>query len=106
MAVRFLAPESRTAAISASGMPHSPKPPTANTCPSLITPSSAALALGKTLFTRHPSLFLPACRRAAWPRAAWAAIQTEVDGCPSQCDGLLGCSVLSADRLSRRQDAH
>src|SRR3954470_11745618 len=69
MAVRFLAPESRTAAISASGMPHRPKPPTASTCPSLITPSSAALALGKTLFTGNPSLFLPPCGRPAL--SAW-----------------------------------
>src|ERR1700752_3772572 len=86
MAVRFRAPESRTAAISASGMPHRPNPPTAKTCPSLITPSSAALALGKTLSTWNPSLFLPAGRRTLWSFA-----QTEFDRCPSQCQriGLL-----------------
>ena len=60
--MRFLAPVSRTAAISASGMPHRPKPPTASTCPSLITPSSAALALGKTLSTWKPR---SSCRHAA-----------------------------------------
>ena len=43
-AVRFLTPLSRRAAISASGMPHRPKPPTATIWPSLTTPSSAAKA--------------------------------------------------------------
>ena len=41
-----LTPESRSAAISASGMPHRPKPPTANVCPSLTMSLSASAAPG------------------------------------------------------------
>src|SRR5687768_859658 len=42
--VRPDTPESRSAAISASGMPHRPKPPTARVWPSATTPRSAAAA--------------------------------------------------------------
>src|SRR5664279_626130 len=50
MTVRSLTRESRSASISASGMPHRPKPPTAMSWPSRTTPARAAAALGKTLF--------------------------------------------------------
>jgi hypothetical protein len=43
-------------AISASGMPHRPKPPTASSWSSATMPSSAAAALGKILFMRGPPL--------------------------------------------------
>src|SRR5690606_32358452 len=46
MTVRFLTPESRSAAISASGMPHSPNPPTARVWPSATRSASAARASG------------------------------------------------------------
>src|SRR5690606_1318444 len=49
MQVRFLTPESRSAAIRASGMPHRPKPPTAIIWPSSTTPASASSALAYTL---------------------------------------------------------
>jgi len=42
--VRFLTPDSRTALISLSGMPTSPKPPHITIMPSCSTPSSADLA--------------------------------------------------------------
>jgi len=50
--VRSLAPLSRKAAISASGMPQRPKPPTANVCPSATTSRKASSALVLTLFLR------------------------------------------------------
>jgi len=46
IAVRPFTPESRSAAISASGMPHRPKPPTAMVWPSFTTPASALAASG------------------------------------------------------------
>src|SRR6187431_1082547 len=55
MTVRSLTRESRKASISASGMPHSPKPPTASSWPSRTTPASAAAALGKILFMKGNS---------------------------------------------------
>src|SRR5512137_1825857 len=54
--VRFLTPLSRSAAISASGMPHRPKPPTAIVCPSFTTSASAAAAEGYTLFIVPPAV--------------------------------------------------
>src|SRR5689334_13292160 len=53
--VRFLTPESRTAAISLSGTPTSPKPPHISIMPSASTPSSADFASLKTLFAIAPS---------------------------------------------------
>ena len=53
--VRSLTPLSRSAAISASGMPHRPKPPTAINWPSRTMPFSAAAALGKIFSCRGPS---------------------------------------------------
>jgi hypothetical protein len=41
-AVMFFTPESRNARMSCSGMPQSPKPPTATVMPSKTKPSSAA----------------------------------------------------------------
>ncbi len=49
MHVSPFTPESRSAAISASGMPHRPKPPTAIVWPSATMPARAAAALGNTL---------------------------------------------------------
>lgn len=54
MQVRSLTPESRSAAISASGMPHKPNPPTAIIWPSFTTPARASFALAKTLFIVCP----------------------------------------------------
>src|SRR5205814_1420787 len=51
--VRFLTALSRKAPISASGMPHRPKPPTASNWPSFTMPLSASAALGYTLFICH-----------------------------------------------------
>ena len=42
--VRSLAPERRTASISASGMPQSPKPPDITTMPSASNPAMASAA--------------------------------------------------------------
>ena len=51
MTVRSFTPDFATASISASGIPHSPKPPDINVMPSLSNPSRAAVAWGYTLLT-------------------------------------------------------
>src|SRR5690606_13580624 len=56
MTVRSFTPESRSAAISASGVPHRPNPPTARVWPSATRSASAARASGNRLDVLMESL--------------------------------------------------
>ena len=64
LAERMPASGAGIAAISCSGMPHSPKPPEAITMPSNSSPDSAALASGKTFFISEVPFVIRRPRRS------------------------------------------
>src|SRR4051812_9460111 len=95
MTVRFLTRESRSASISASGMPHRPKPPTAISWPSRTTPANAAAALGKILFMPNPEVEPARLSAGALPRMA--AGRTGMDAAALQAT----LDTIAADYVKR-----
>src|SRR6476659_10269631 len=106
MTVRSLTRESRRASMSASGMPHRPKPPTAISWPSCATPARAAAALGKILFiagvrgvesARLSARALPRMVAGRTTTMDAAALQATLDRLAAECVKRLGLRVESVE---------
>src|SRR3954447_2482743 len=106
--VRPFTPESRTAPIRLSGMPHSPKPPAMMVMPSRSSPARASCALDRTLFIGRSSSSLnpigsgagaPGC--AAPQGRGLSSGRSEVEGLACLWGGG-GPAAVTSDGLGRQ----